>query len=151
MDLITDDVQSIPEGMLEKMKEALEAALKREGIAGENGQVSLTLAEPEEIRELNRAYRGKDSVTDVLSFPQYDDVSDIPKTGPFLLGDVVINPERAGEQAEEYGHSFEREMVYLFTHSIFHLLGYDHMDEEEKSGMRRAEEDVMRRIGLERK
>lgn len=151
MDLITDDVQSIPEGMLEKMKEALEAALKREGISGENGQVSLTLAEPEEIRELNRAYRGKDSVTDVLSFPQYDDVSDIPKTGPFLLGDVVINPERAGEQAEEYGHSFEREMVYLFTHSIFHLLGYDHMDEEEKSVMRRAEEDVMRRIGLERK
>ncbi len=71
-------------------------------------------------------------MTDVLSFPQFDDLNEIPEFGEICLGDVVICKDRALEQAEEFGHSFEREIIYLFTHSILHLLGYDHMEEDEK-------------------
>lgn len=153
MELILDEGMplhgDLTSEIVKAMKAALSAALAREGVSGEDGQVSLTLAEPEEIRALNREYRAVDQVTDVLSFPQFDDVAEIPD-GPFLLGDVVINPARAREQAAAYGHSYEREMVYLFTHSIFHLLGYDHMEEAEKRRMRAAEEDVMAQVGLVR-
>ena len=104
--------------------------------------------EGEEIRNLNREYRDTDKVTDVLSFPQFDDLNEIPEFGEICLGDVVICKDRALEQAEEFGHSFEREIIYLFTHSILHLLGYDHMEEDEKKEMRQREEEVMAHLGI---
>ena len=110
----------------------------------------MTFVSLEEIHELNREYRQVDSPTDVLSFPQFDDLDDLPEEGEIMLGDVVICSDRAKEQAEEFGHSFEREIIYLFVHSVLHLLGYDHMDEDEKRIMRRREEEVMERIGLKR-
>ena len=113
-------------------------------------EVSVTFVEPEEIKELNAQYRGKDAVTDVLSFPQFDDWDDLPEEGEIALGDVVICMERAAEQAEEFGHSLEREVLYLFVHSIYHLLGYDHMEEDEKREMREKEEAVMAELGLTR-
>ena len=86
-------------------------------------EVSISLVNNEEIKELNRDYRGVDSETDVLSFPLEDDFGmDLP-----LLGDIIITVEKALEQAEEYGHSLEREMAYLTAHSMFHLMGYDHL------------------------
>ena len=89
--------------------------------------------------------------TDVLSFPQFDDlVEDIPEVCEICLGDVVICEQKAREQAEEFGHSFERELVYLFTHSVLHLLGYDHVNsEEEETEMREHQRDVMKKLGLE--
>ena len=99
---------------------------------------------------MNAAYRQKDAVTDVLSFPQYDDLNDLDNEEEICIGDVVICSEVAHRQAEEYGHSYERELLYLFVHSILHLLGYDHMEEDEKKEMRRREEDVMDKIGLKR-
>ena len=123
---------------------------KMEGIDEERTEISVTFVEAEEIRELNRDYRDNDKVTDVLSFPQFDDLNDIPDFGEICLGDVVICKERAQEQAEEFGHSFEREIIYLFTHSILHLLGYDHMEEEEKQEMRAREEEVMTHLGIGR-
>ena len=119
-----------------------------EGLDADRCAVSVSFAMKNEIQRLNKTYRGIDSPTDVLSFPQYEDLNEIPKEGDILLGDVVICVEVAMEQAKEYGHSQERELLYLFTHSILHLLGYDHMDEEEKKEMRRREETVMEAIGL---
>ena len=110
--------------------------------------VSVSFAMKDEIKRLNNNYRGIDSVTDVLSFPQFNSVEEIPEQGDILLGDVVICLEVALEQSKEYGHSQERELLYLFTHSILHLLGYDHMEDGDKSKMRKREEEVMEAIGL---
>lgn len=117
-------------------------------------QVSLTTVSKEEIRDINKEYRGIDKVTDVLSFPQFEDVyveaSNCSYMGEILLGDVIIASEVAEEQAKEYGHSIEREMTYLFCHSILHLLGYDHEVYEEKSLMRMREEEIMSALGITR-
>lgn len=150
MELIVDSQVEIPKESLECMNRALDEALEKEGVYGDRGQVSLTIVSPEEIQQLNREYRQVDRVTDVLSFPQYVSPDEIPADSMYLLGDVVICMEQAVKQAEEYGHSIQRELVYLFVHSIFHLFGYDHMEEEEKQAMREAEEAVMKQIGLER-
>ena len=132
------------------MTRAATMAVEGEEIDPEPVVISVTFVEPEEIRELNGQYRGKDAVTDVLSFPQFDDWDDLPEEGEIVLGDVVICMDQAARQAEEFGHSLEREVLYLFVHSIYHLLGYDHMEEDEKREMRQKEEDVMARLGLTR-
>ena len=150
MELIVDSQVEIPKESLEYMNRALDEALAKEGVYGDQGQVSLTIVSPEEIQQLNREYRQVNRVTDVLSFPQYVSPDEIPADSMYLLGDVVICMEQAVKQAEAYGHSIQRELVYLFVHSIFHLFGYDHMEEEEKQAMREAEEAVMKQIGLER-
>ena len=113
-------------------------------------ELSLTIVKPEEIRELNKEYRGVDKVTDVLSFPQFEDMGQIPEEGEICLGDVVICDEKVRQQAEEYGHSYDRELVYLFVHSLLHLAGYDHMEEDEKTIMRTKEEEIMQQVDLRR-
>ena len=145
-----EEGQQVTEEILNTMEAAAKYCLELEGIDEERTEISVTFVEAEEIRELNRDYRDNDKVTDVLSFPQFDDLNDIPDFGEICLGDVVICKDRAMEQAEEFGHSFEREIIYLFTHSILHLLGYDHMEEEEKREMRAREEEVMTHLGIER-
>ena len=150
MNIYFEEGQQVTEEILQTMEAAAAYCLELEGIDQERTEISVTFVEAEEIRELNRDYRDNDKVTDVLSFPQFDDLNDIPDFGEICLGDVVICKERAEEQAEEFGHSFEREIIYLFTHSILHLLGYDHMEEEEKREMRAREEEVMTHLGIER-
>lgn len=120
-------------------------------------EVSLTITDEETIQQINREYRNIDRVTDVLSFPQYADAEDVEKELEqldseisLLLGDVVICYKRACEQAVEYENSEEREITYLFVHSMMHLLGYDHMEEEERQEMRIHEEQVMTAIDLAR-
>ena len=113
-------------------------------------EVSVTFTDNEGIRQLNREYRNIDRATDVLSFPQinYDDGEDISEGE--MLGDIVISLERAREQAEEFGHSFERECAFLCAHSTLHLLGYDHeISDEDDADMRRRQSDVMKKLGLE--
>lgn len=130
--------------------QAFTEVLKRESLSTEV-EVGLTFVDDEYIRELNRDYRGKDTPTDVLSFPQDDDDGFVSVPGmPRLLGDIIISMPRAVEQAETYGHSVEREVVYLAVHGMLHLLGYDHEDEEGRSEMRRREEAVMEALGLRR-
>ena len=104
----------------------------------------------EEICALNKHYRGIDKITDVLSFPQYGSIDAIPPEGKIVLGDIVICTEQALLQADEFGHSPERELVYLFVHSLFHLLGHSHSEEAEKEEMRAFEEKVMKIVKLER-
>ena len=112
-------------------------------------EVSVTFTDNEGIRELNREYRNIDRATDVLSFPQvnYDDGEELSEGE--MLGDIVLSLERAREQAEEFGHSFERECAFLCAHSTLHLLGYDHeLSEEDDADMRRRQSEIMEKMGL---
>ena len=146
---LNDELQQ-EESLIALMKQAGELCLKNEGLdfSDDTTEVSLSFVSPEEIREINRDYRDKDAVTDVLSFPQYNDQEEIKREPYACLGDVIICPKRAREQAEEYGHSYTREMVYLMVHSMLHLLGYDHMEEDEKAVMRAREEAVMTEMDI---
>ena len=150
MKIYFEEGQAVTQKILDTMMQAAEYCLDAEQIDTERSEISVTFVSLEEIHELNREYRQVDSPTDVLSFPQFDDLDELPEEGEIMLGDVVICSDRAKEQAEEFGHSFEREIIYLFVHSVLHLLGYDHMEEDEKRIMRRREEEVMERIGLKR-
>ena len=128
---------------------------------GDDLSAELLLVSEEEIRRLNAQGRGVDAVTDVLSFPSMEGIKGAPilaeehgeeldENGNVFLGSVVICEKRAREQAEEYGHSFERELWYLAVHGLLHCLGYDHMNEEEKREMREKEEYVMQKLDLGR-
>ena len=150
MNIYYDSDFELEEELLQKMEEGATICADQEGIDSERVEISLTLVDADEIQQLNRDYRNVDKVTDVLSFPQYDDLNELPDDGEIMLGDVIICRQRAEEQAEEFGHSVEREMVYLFVHSVCHLLGYDHMEDEEKAEMRAKEESVMEQINVTR-
>lgn len=150
MNIIVDGENLPKQAMMNKIEEAAKACLEMEGVDENLAEISLTFVDMEEIQQLNREYRDTDSVTDVLSFPQFESKDEFPETGEIILGDVVICTEKAMLQAEEFGHSPEREIIYLFTHSLLHLMGYDHMEEDEKRIMRQKEEAVMNRIDLGR-
>lgn len=154
MKIYFEEGHAVPEELLQKMTEAAEYAVESENMHNldkKRCEISVTFVDLDEIHELNKQYRGVDKPTDVLSFPQFDDLEEeIPEVCKICLGDVVICEQKAREQAEEFGHSFERELVYLFTHSVLHLLGYDHMEDDEKKAMREREEEIMKQIGLMR-
>lgn len=136
----------ITQALKEAIDRAIEAGLKYFAIENLSLEISLSYVEEKEIKALNASYRKIDEITDVLSFPLVDDVENL--SAEDLLGDIVLCPLKAQMQAEEYGHSFLREMVYLSIHSLLHLLGYDHMSEEEKKEMRRIEDDIMNNLNL---
>jgi probable rRNA maturation factor len=138
------DFMEITEQNIDAIKNAISIIIETEGAVG-NFEVSVSFVTNEEIRHLNKLYRNVDSETDVLSFPMDDD-EDIE--GIIMLGDVIISTEKIIEQAQEFGHGTEREMIYLTVHSMLHLLGYDHMKEDEKKEMRYMEKEVMKRLQL---
>lgn len=116
-------------------------------------EVSVTFTDNEGIRELNREHRSIDRATDVLSFPMYDfHAGEKPEPGERVaLGDIVLSLERAAEQAEEFGHSYDREVAFLTAHSVLHLLGYDHeRSPEEDEDMRRRQREILDGMGLTR-
>jgi len=124
---------------------AIEATLVYESF-GKPAEVSVVITDDEHIRELNNEYRGIDKPTDVLSFPLLD--LELAASGTVALGDVVISLERAVAQAEEFGHSVEREVGFLTAHSVLHLLGYDHeTDDAADEDMRRRQREIMERVG----
>ena len=141
----------LPSDFKDLLTSAVRASLEVEGIK-EPAEVNITFVSDEGIRRINRDFRNINKSTDVLSFPLGETgIYDInPENGRLLLGDVIISVERAVKQAETFGHSFEREMAYLTVHSLFHLMGYDHIDEaEEKRIMREREEKALSVIGLQ--
>ena len=149
MNIYFDETQAVSDEILRKMEEAAAYGAELENLDDERCEISVTFVNMEEIHELNKLHRGVDKPTDVLSFPQFEDVcEEAPEEGEICLGDVVICREKAAEQAEEFGHSFEREILYLFVHSVLHLLGYDHMEEGEKKVMRAREEKIMEHIDV---
>ena len=111
--------------------------------------ITITFTTPEDIRKINKKYRKIDKATDVLSFPMFekDELDEKIKNKDFLhedvLGDIIISIEKVKEQAEEYGHSFERELSYMLVHGFYHLMGYDHIEEEDKKVMRPKEEKIL--------
>ncbi len=113
-------------------------------------EIGVTFVDDDSIRQLNRDYRGIDKVTDVLSFPQTEEDWDLPDIAR-PLGDIVISLSRAAQQAEDFGHSFEREVGYLTAHSLLHLLGFDHQTPQDKGKMRELEEAIMEACSLGRK
>ena len=160
--VFNDEFDKLTPEMWNLMERAADIALMTEFSELENielenePELGVTVVDDSEILELNREYREKDSVTDVLSFPQFEGHEDLLEDllddeSETLIGDVVICFEQAERQAEEYGTGLTREMLYLFVHSVMHLFGYDHMDEEEKAVMRAREEEVLSAIGVKRK
>ena len=148
MRILINDEYGAPESaeFAALLERTFEATAELESLDPE-AEVSLSFVDNETIRGLNDQYRGIDEPTDVLSFPQDDD---LPLELPYILGDIVISLERAAEQAQEYGHGLEREVLYLAVHGLLHLIGYDHQTEEDKSAMRAREEEVLAKLGLGR-
>ncbi len=141
--------------------EALCRAVEKEVQSDIDFAIEFLTVDEEEIRRLNGATRGIDKVTDVLSYPTMELAQgkklqkkehpyDIDENGRLLIGSVVVCVQRAKEQAEEYGHSYQREMHYLLVHGIMHCLGYDHVTDEEKRKMREREEAVLTNMGITR-
>ena len=129
---------------------AIDTALAFEEVEA-SAEISVTFVGERTIREMNRDYRGVDRVTDVLSFPLLSDEYDETDLdgGLLCLGDIVICPARARQQAEEFGHSFEREMAFLAVHSTLHLLGYDHeTSEEDERDMFFRQEKILEKAGI---
>jgi len=130
------------EKLIEKV---VEKCFEIENLKDKNLYMSVILTTPDNIRKANKEYRDIDKETDVLSFPMFekDEIQLISTQYREVLGDAMISIERVQAQAEEYEHSFERELSYMVVHSFYHLIGYDHMIEEEKAEMRKKEENVL--------
>jgi probable rRNA maturation factor len=150
----------IPEDWITKIEQLLQLAGEAEGIS--EGEVSLTFTNDEEIHRLNREYRGIDRPTDVLSFAMQEDgvdeldiifeVDSEDEQDPIsgMLGDIIISVDTALAQSEEYGHSLEREIGFLFVHGFLHLMGYDHQDDETEAEMTAKQEAILQQAGLTR-
>ncbi len=152
------------------LEEDIAVLVAREVLKQENGpenvQINLLITDNEGIREFNRQYRDIDRETDVLSFPNLDferaadfSVADNPElaadyydpeSGELILGDIIISAEKVFSQSEEYGHGIKREFAFLIAHSMLHLCGYDHMEEDEAKDMEKRQEAVLNKLGITR-
>ena len=115
----------------------------------ENCEISVSIVDNEEIRQINKQFRNIDRATDVLSFEEGEE-AEVNENDEIILGDIIISLERAREQAEEYGHSLKREVAFLTAHSMLHLLGYDHMEPEEEAEMFRRQKEILIQAGFPR-
>jgi len=152
LDLL-DETGTLSDETLELISKMLQHAATLEGI-DPGSELSVSFITNAEIQEINRNYRGKDTATDVISFAMEElgeGEMDIKIEGaPRLLGDILISVERAKEQASDYGHSEERELGFLAIHGFLHLLGYDHLEEEEEKEMTKKQEEILQSFGLRR-
>ena len=152
---IIDDNNLIEDTTKDMLVELLKCAAKHENINTEITEMSLSFVSKEEIQEINRDYRGKDVPTDVISFALNDEIEDevhiIGLEDEFnSIGDIIICVDIAREQAQEYNHSFNREIGFLAVHGFLHLLGYDHMNEEDEKEMFDIQEAILEEFGLRR-
>lgn len=136
------------------IKQVIDKCFETENL--KNLYISITLTTPENIRKINNKYRKIDKPTDVLSFPMFEkEEIDLVCKESFegireALGDVIISVEQVKKQAKEYEHSFERELAYMVVHGFYHLMGYDHMQEDEKNQMRAKEENILTQLDINR-
>lgn len=156
MDIATyDETKQLTPEKTAWMEDLLQFAAAKLSIP-ENAEISVTVVDDQKIREINREYRNKDAVTDVISFALEDDEDifmtldmeeeDIPRD----LGDIFLSYDKAVEHAEEYGHSVDRELGFLLVHGFLHLNGYDHMTEADEKEMFSLQEEILREYGLKR-
>ena len=149
MTVLIDKKISVEENVESEIIRAAQVVGKLYG--AENSEVSITLTDDENIHELNKKFRGIDRPTDVLSFAfRESDEPQILDSDVEILGDIIISIERAKVQAEEFGHSFLREIIFLEVHGLLHLLGYDHIEENDRAEMEAEQKFVMNELGIER-
>lgn len=138
------------------VEKVINKCFEEEGLIDSKLIITITFTTPEEIRKINKKYRKIDRATDVLSFPMFEkqELEEKIKNKDFLyedvLGDIIISIDKVKEQAEEYGHSFERELSYMLVHGFYHLMGYDHIEEKDKKIMRPKEEKVLNTLKITR-
>ncbi len=154
-EIIYQDIEAKKE-YEETIKTVIEECYKQEKLDKTKMLITLTLTTPQHIKEINKQYRNIDKTTDVLSFPMFekDEIDKKISNNDFehedVLGDIVISIEKVKEQAQEYGHSFERELSYMIVHGFYHLMGYDHIEEDDKIIMREKEEVILNKLGITR-
>ena len=152
-----EDYEEIAKSALNALEGAMEGFVQ----ADVDLAIELIFVDEEEIRRLNNETRNIDKVTDVLSYPALEEIKgqalsaddypyEIDEEGNLLVGSIAICCQRAKEQAEEYGHSYERELHYLIVHGIMHCLGYDHIEDEDRAEMREKEEHILGKLGITR-
>ncbi|MBU8707479.1 rRNA maturation RNase YbeY [Bacillus subtilis] len=150
---IVDETGSVSEEMLKEVENLLQFAAEREGVQ-DQAEVSVTIVSDDDIHQINKEYRGKDAPTDVISFALEEEgegeVEIVGAEMPPVLGDIIISADRTREQAEEYNHSFKRELGFLAVHGFLHLLGYDHMTKEEEEEMFTKQKELLDAYGLKR-
>ncbi len=161
-EIIWDDISKNEqnEALIEKV---IQKCFEVEKINPTSFYICVTLTNPKNIQKINKKYRNIDSPTDVLSFPMYEkeeldkliskemlEHTEVEEVLQDILGDIIISIEQVEKQAEEYGHSFERELAYMVVHGFYHLRGYDHMQEDEKAEMREKEENVLSKLNINR-
>ena len=140
----------------EVIGKVLSQCFKEEKLENSKLCVTVTLTTPKTIQEINKQYRNIDRATDVLSFPMFekDELDEKIQTNDFenedILGDIVVSVDKVKEQAIEYGHSFERELSYMIVHGFYHLMGYDHIEENDKKIMREKEENILKELDITR-
>ncbi|MCH7321073.1 rRNA maturation RNase YbeY [Solibacillus sp. MA9] len=148
-----DETNKVQDTHIELVEKLLQHAAQMEGIE-DGSEVSITFVTNEAIHDINREYRDKDQPTDVISFALEEmgegEVQIIGEGIPRILGDIIISTDRTREQAEDFGHSFERELGFLAVHGFLHLLGYDHMEPEDEKVMFRKQNEILESYGLGR-
>ena len=152
-EIIYKDIETV-ETWENIVKKVFEKCFSIEGLQDSKLYITVTFTNPENIQKINKEYRNIDKPTDVLSFPMFEkeeldkkiQENDFPCQD--ILGDIVISIPKVEEQAKEYGHSFERELSYMLVHGFYHLMGYDHMEEEDKKVMRAKEEKVLETLNI---
>ena len=139
---------------LDLINKVINKCFEEENLLNSNLYISIILTNPQNIKRINKEYRNINKETDVLSFPMFErnelENIKINNNVQDVLGDIVISIKKVEEQAKEYGHSFERELAYMLVHGFYHLMGYDHMEEEDKLEMRQKEEKILRELDITR-
>lgn len=135
---------------IEILNKVLEKCFEEENLSSEKLYINIVLTNPKNIKEINKQYRNIDKETDVLSFPMFEreELTKLENENLDVLGDIVISIEKVKEQANEYGHSFQRELAYMAVHGFYHLMGYDHMEENDKKEMREKEENILEKLNI---
>ena len=152
-EIIYKDVEKV-ETWEEIVKKVFNTCFEEEGLQDSKLYITVTFTNPENIQSINKEYRDIDKPTDVLSFPMFqkEELDKKIEEKDFqyqdILGDIVISIPKVEEQAKEYGHSFERELSYMLVHGFYHLMGYDHMEEEDKKEMRTKEEKILKTLNI---
>lgn len=147
--IIENETQNDVESYYDDIIMVIENTLEFENFS-KNVEISVTIVDDETIRELNNKFRKIDKKTDVLSFPLLDDFSNLPEDDVIFLGDIVISIDTAIEQSIEYNHSLQRELTFLTIHSVLHLLGYDHMNDEDEKDMIYRQKEVFKISNISR-
>lgn len=134
------------------IEKVLKKCFEEEKLENKNYYISIILTTPNQIQKMNNEYRKINKATDVLSFPMFEkeEIYEKPDMIRETLGDIVISIEKVKEQAKEYEHSFERELSYMVVHGFYHLMGYDHIEQEERKEMRAKEENILNKLNINR-